>query len=135
MYRHQVVRFHGPSVDRHYLCVGFITGDLKLQPIDVECRCKVRMSGLCKVEMSGLMVGRGADGNRADSDESTRAGPVASVARDKAKTFDATRSGTAAESDRPPGAADAGPRWRTGRQRDRSSVTWPAVEPQIGSAI
>src|ERR1700688_3198724 len=67
------------------------------------------MSGLCKVEMSGFMGGRGADGNRAHRDEPTRTGPVASVARGTAKTFEASRSGAAAESNRPPGAPDADP--------------------------
>src|SRR5712671_858464 len=95
----------------------------------------MRMSCLCKVEMSGFMGGRGADGNRAHSDEPTRTGPVASVAGGPAKAFDASRSGAAAEGNRPPRAAAADPHWRARGWRDRSRATRPAVESQIGGGL
>src|SRR5713101_5853666 len=100
-----------------------------------ECRCKMRMSGLCKVEMSGFMAGRGAHGNRAHSDEPTRTGPVASVAGGPAKAFDASRSGAAAEGNRPPRAAAADPHWGARRGRDRSPITRPAVESQTAGGL
>jgi hypothetical protein len=56
------------------------SGELVELALKRECRCKMRMSGLCKVEMSGFMGGRGANGNGAHCLESTRTGPVASVA-------------------------------------------------------
>src|SRR5512136_667839 len=71
------------------------------------CRCKVRMSGLCKVEMSASMDGRGAYGNGADRLEPTRTGPIESFARGTAKASFADSGSGAAESKRPPGAADA----------------------------
>jgi hypothetical protein len=58
---------------------------------------------------------RGAYGNGADRFEPTRTGPLESVARGKAEAFDAGRSGRAAESKRPPGAADAAPPSRARR--------------------
>src|SRR6516164_11120278 len=71
------------------------------------CRCKVRMSGLCKVEMSAFMDGRGPHGNGANRVEPTRTGPIESVARGTAEAADAADSRGAAESKRPPRAADA----------------------------
>ncbi len=43
----------------------------------------MRMSGLSKVEMSGFMGGGGPHGNGAHRFESTRTGPLASVARSR----------------------------------------------------
>src|SRR5580658_5191037 len=65
------------------------------------------MSGLCKVEMSAFMDGRGPYGNGANRVEPTRTGPIESVARGTAEAADAAGSRRAAESKRPPRAADA----------------------------
>src|SRR5882672_3262275 len=64
-----------------------------IQRIWHECRCKVRMSGLRKVGMSAFMGGRGPHGNGAHSIESTRTGPLASVAGRGAGAFNAGGSG------------------------------------------
>src|SRR5882762_9816604 len=53
---------------------------LQMQAAEDSCRCKVRMSGLRKVGMSAFMGGRGPHGNGAHSIESTRTGPLESVA-------------------------------------------------------
>src|SRR6266478_5340032 len=58
-----------------------------------RCRCKVRMSGLRKVGMSAFMGGRGPHGNGAHSIESTRTGPLESVAGRGAGAFNAGGSG------------------------------------------
>src|SRR5467141_4175809 len=78
------------------------------------CRRKMRMSALCKVEMSAFMDGRGAHGNGANHFESTRTGPIESVARGTEAASDAGCGSRAAESNRPPGAPDAAPHPRTG---------------------
>src|SRR5580704_13912387 len=105
------------------------------QRVESLCRRKMRMSGLCKVEMSGSMGGRGAHGNGADRFEPTRTGPIESVARGKAEASDAGRSGRAAESNRPPGAADAAPPWRARRSLRGSWIARPAIEPQAGGPL
>src|SRR6267378_1301604 len=84
------------------------------QECSIRCRCKMRMSALCKVEMSAFMDGRGAHGNGANHFESTRTGPIESVARGTAAASDAGCGSRAAESNRPPGAPDAAPHPRTG---------------------
>src|ERR1700730_8928498 len=90
------------------------------------------MSGLCKVEMSAFMGGRGPYGNGANRLEPTRTGPLESVARGKAEASDAVSSRRAAESSRPPGAADAAPPARGRGSFPGSRIARPAIEPQAG---
>src|SRR5882762_80330 len=61
--------------------------------VSERCRCKVRMSGLRKVGMSAFMGGRGPHGNGAHGIESTRTGPLESVAGRGAGAFNAGGSG------------------------------------------
>src|SRR5260370_7472439 len=97
--------------------------------------CKMRMSGLCKVEMSAFMDGRGPHGDGANHVEPTRTGPIESVARGKAEASFAGSSSSAAESNRPPGAANATPDSRARRCCPGSRTTRPAIEPQAGSPL
>src|SRR5580704_9122949 len=100
-----------------------------------NCRCKVRMSGLCKVEMSAFMDGRGPHGNGANHFEPTRTGPIESIARGTAEAVDAGSSGRAVESKRPPRAADAAGPARARRSLPGSRTARPAVEPQAGDPL
>src|SRR5580700_1836529 len=95
----------------------------------------MRMSGLCKVEMSAFMEGRGPHGNGANRVEPTRTGPIESVARGGAEATDAAGRGRAAESKRPPGAADAVPPARARRSLPGSRTARPAIEPQAGHPL
>src|ERR1700722_19238526 len=95
----------------------------------------MRMSGLCKVEMSAFMDGRGAYGNGADRLEPTRTGPIARATPGPAEADHADRSRCAAESKRPPGAANATPDSRARGCCPGSRTTRPAIEPQAGSQI
>src|SRR6266436_2658188 len=76
------------------------------RPINA-CRRKMRMSGLCKVEMSAFMDVQGPHGDGANHFEPTRTGPIESVARGTGEASFASSSSGTAESNRPPGAADA----------------------------
>src|ERR1700722_12660129 len=87
------------------------------------------MSCLCKVEMSGFMGGRGSHGNGANYLESTRTGPVASVARSTAGAFNPGRSGGTGEDIRPPGAPAAVADPRARRRLGDPRVTRAAIEP------
>src|SRR6266481_6619220 len=60
---------------------------------EIAASCKVRMSGLRKVGMSAFMGGRGPHGNGAHRIESTRTGPLESVAGRGAGAFNAGGSG------------------------------------------
>src|SRR5450432_1437922 len=95
----------------------------------------MRMSCLCKVEMSAFMGGRGANGNGAHRLEPTRTGPIEGVARGKAEASYAGSSREAAESNRPPSAANAAAHWRARGWCLDSRITRPAIEPQAGSAV
>src|SRR6516164_812409 len=99
------------------------------------CRCKVRMSGLCKVEMSAFMDGRGHHGNGANRVEPTRTGPIESVARGTAEAADAADSRGAAESKRPPRAADAAPASRARRSLPGTRTARPAIKPQAAGPV
>src|ERR1035438_8013975 len=99
------------------------------------CRCKMRMSALCKVEKSAFMDGRGPYGNGADRFEPTRTGPIEGVARGKAEAADAAGRRRAAESNRPPGAADAAADSRARGWCLGSRTARPAIEPQAGGAL
>ena len=105
------------------------------QPTGWVCRRKVRMSGLCKVEMSAFMDGRGPHGDGANRFEPTRTGPPESVARDTAKTSDASSRGPAAESKRASGAADAAPPPPTRRSFPGSRIARPTIEPQAAGPL
>src|ERR1700676_2669039 len=94
-----------------------------------DCRRKMRMSCLCKVEMSAFMDGRGPYGSGANHLEPTRSGPIESVARGTAEASLAGSSSGAAESNRPPGAADAAADSRARGWCLGSRTTRPALEP------
>src|SRR5690242_5016621 len=96
----------------------------------ISCRRKMRMSGLCKVEMSAYMDGRGPHGDGANHFEPTRTGPIESVARGTAEASDAGSRRRAAESDGPPGAADAAADSRAWGWCAGSRITRPAIESQ-----
>src|SRR5271165_590978 len=72
----------------------------------------------------------GPHGHGANRFEPTRTGPIESVARGKAEASDAGRGGCAAESNRPPGTADAALPSRTRRYFAGSRTTRSAIEPQ-----
>src|SRR5260370_10200929 len=93
-------------------CRECLTGKTPGQGQTRMCRRKMRMSGLCKVEMSAFMDVRGPHGDGANHFEPTRTGPVESVARGTAEASFAGSSSGAAESNRPPGAADAAADYR-----------------------
>src|ERR1700683_198725 len=99
------------------------------------CRRKMRMSGLCKVEMSAFMDGRGPHGNGANHFEPTRTGAIESVARGTAEAVDAGSGGRAAESKRPPRAANAAAPARVRRSLLGSRTARPALEPQASGPL
>src|ERR1700683_2731778 len=102
---------------------------------EVTCRRKMRMSGLCKVEMSAFMDGRGPHGNGANHFEPTRAGSIESVRRGTAEAVDAGSGGRAAESKRPPRAANAAAPARVRRSLLGSRTGRPALEPQASGPL
>src|ERR1017187_5501267 len=101
------------------------------QRIFRHCRCKMRMSCLCKLEMSAFMDGRGPHGNGAHGIESTRTGPLESVAGSKTRAFNAERSGKTDRSVRPSGASAVAAAARARRPGGDPRITRTALEPQI----
>src|ERR1700736_3713068 len=95
----------------------------------------MRMSGLSKVEMSAFMGGRGAHGDGANHFEPTGTGPLESVARGTAEASLAGSSSGAAESNRPPGAADATADSRARGWCPGSRITRAAIESQVGGPL
>src|SRR5258708_36423748 len=88
-----------------------------------SCRCKVRMSGLRKVGMSAFMGGRGPHGNGAHSIESTRTGPLESVAGRGAGAFNAGGSGRTDTLVRPSLASAVAARTGPARPVDASRIS------------
>src|SRR5487761_582605 len=105
------------------------------QVVVYVCRRKMRMSCLCKVEMSGSMGGRGAHGNGANHVESTGTGPVESAVRGKSEASDAGSCRPAAESNRPPRAANAVASSRAWGWCTGSWTARPALEPPAGGEV
>src|SRR5260370_6583114 len=101
--------------------------------MDSKCRCKMRMSGLSKVEMSGFMGGRGPHGNGAYGFESTRTGPLESIARSRAGAFDADCGGTADRDNRTPGASAAAAHPGASRPCSDSRIAGTPIESQTGA--
>src|SRR5713226_6698174 len=99
------------------------------------CRCKMRMSGLSKVEMSAFMGGWGNHGNGANRLESTRAGPLESVARSRARAFNPGRSGSTSQVVRPSGASAAAAHTGARRPGGDPRITWTAIEPQVSGPV
>src|SRR2546429_5160009 len=95
----------------------------------------MRMSGLCKVEMSAFMDVRGPNGDGANHFEPTRTGPIESAARGTAEASFAGSGSGAAESNRPPGAADAAADSRARGWCPGSRITRPAIESQAGGPL
>src|SRR5438874_13685445 len=110
------------------------TSDFR-QPDQPSCRRKMRMSGLCKVEMSAFMDVRGPHGDGANHFEPTRTGPIESAARGTAEASFAGSGSGAAESNRPPGAADAAADSRARGWCPGSRITRPAIESQAGGPL
>src|SRR5437588_9959219 len=105
------------------------------QAVKTLCRRKMRMSGLCKVEMSAFMDVRGPHGDGANHFEPTRTGPIESAARGTAEASFAGSGSGAAESNRPPGAADAAADSRARGWCPGSRITRPAIESQAGGPL
>src|ERR1700736_5344403 len=95
------------------------------------CRCKVRMSGLRKVEMSAFMGGRGPHGNGAHGIESTRTGPLESVAGRRTRACNAGGSGKMDTFVRPSGASAIAAPARARRPGGDPRITRTAIEPQV----
>src|ERR1700730_10264186 len=123
------------SDEESAICAHLRLGKKTSQRRETSCRCKMRMSGLCKVEMSAFMDGRGPYGNGANRVEPTRTGPIESVARGRAEATDAAGSRRAAESKRPPRAADAAAPAPMRRPLPGSRTARPAIEPQAGGPL
>src|SRR5208282_3666534 len=96
-----------------------------------QCRCKVRMSGLSKVEMSGFMGAWRSHGNGANGLESTRAGPIEGVTRNRGRAFNAGCGGAADQINRPSGASVAAAPTGARRPGGDPWITRATIEPQV----